>query len=94
MDLSKIYIPGGLNDFMTGGICASLAWLTIWPFDVIKTQRQSGKYQHQNSFELLVTIIKHGQLYRGIVPGLVRSTVANGCSMVVYKKVESYLKTL
>ena len=35
-----------------------------------------------------------GLIYRGLLPGLTRSTVANGLSMVVYKKVEALLKDM
>jgi solute carrier family 25 carnitine/acylcarnitine transporter 20/29 len=94
MDLSKLYIPGGLGDFMTGGLCATMAWLTIWPFDVVKTRRQSGEYKNQSIMQLLSGVYKDGYLFRGLGPGLARSVVANGCSMVVYKKVEFELKKL
>ncbi|KAG7365032.1 mitochondrial carrier protein [Nitzschia inconspicua] len=33
-----------LKPFLKGAICANLAWLTVWPADVVKTQRQSGNY--------------------------------------------------
>ena len=32
-----------------------------------------------------------GALYRGLVPGLVRSSIANGTSMMVYKRVHAAL---
>lgn len=35
--------------------------------------------------------MKSGRLFRGVVPGLVRSSVANGSSMVVYETVLSTL---
>lgn len=35
--------------------------------------------------------IKSGRLYRGVVPGLVRSSFANGSSMVVYETVHTTL---
>lgn len=69
----------------------SLAWLTVWPADVIKTQRQSGNYEGKSTAELLKINLKSGRLFRGILPGLFRSTVANGSSMVIYEKVHTGL---
>ena len=40
VDLSKQLVPGGLGAFTTGAVCANLAWLTIWPMDVAKSQIQ------------------------------------------------------
>lgn len=42
-------IPGGLGTFWTGALCSNLAWLTIWPLDVIKSQRQSGNFSGHSS---------------------------------------------
>eukprot|EP00537_Pseudo-nitzschia_pungens_P002174 CAMPEP_0172363172 /NCGR_PEP_ID=MMETSP1060-20121228/6594_1 /TAXON_ID=37318 /ORGANISM="Pseudo-nitzschia pungens, Strain cf. cingulata" /LENGTH=282 /DNA_ID=CAMNT_0013085855 /DNA_START=400 /DNA_END=1248 /DNA_ORIENTATION=- len=77
-----------LSPFCKGAICANLAWLTCWPADVVKTQRQSGNYARTSStLELLGENFRNGRLFRGLVPGLVRSTIANGSSMVVYEYV-------
>mmetsp|Transcript_24828 Transcript_24828/g.58254 ORF Transcript_24828/g.58254 Transcript_24828/m.58254 type:complete len:283 (-) Transcript_24828:385-1233(-) len=81
----------GLSPFAKGAICANLAWLTVWPADVVKTQRQSGKHASKTSLDLLRDNFRNGRLFRGIVPGLVRSTIANGSSMVVYELVLSTL---
>ena len=78
--------------FLTGAVCANLAWLTIWPLDVVKTQLQSGKYAGKSPAVLIADIFRSGLLYRGLLPGLTRSTFANGLSMVVYKKVEAGLR--
>jgi solute carrier family 25 carnitine/acylcarnitine transporter 20/29 len=94
IDLSKYLFPDTFGPFLTGAITANLAWLTIWPLDVIKSQIQSGKHEGQSMTELLRKILKSGALYRGLIPGLTRSTVANGLSMAVYDKVEKYLKGL
>jgi hypothetical protein len=77
--------------FLTGAVCANLAWLTIWPLDVVKTQLQSGKYAGKSPVVLVTDVWRSGLLFRGLVPGLTRSTMANGLSMVVYKKVEALL---
>lgn len=87
-DLLPPLIPGGLSPFWTGAMCSNLAWLTIWPLDVIKSQRQSGLYPGHSSLTLLSEAARGGLLFRGLVPGLARSTLANGCAMVAYKKIE------
>jgi solute carrier family 25 carnitine/acylcarnitine transporter 20/29 len=107
MDLSKQcceagYVPswltneGGTNltPFAKGAICANLAWLTIWPADVIKTQRQSGNYCSMKVLQLLRENISSGRMYRGLFPGLARSTIANGCSMVIYELVHKKLSAM
>lgn len=91
IDISKQLIEGGLSPFMTGAICSNLAWITIWPLDVAKTQLQSGQYKDQSFFVLIKDIFTKGYLFRGLVPGLMRSSIANGCSMVAYKRVENFL---
>jgi|TARA_B110000211_G_C14017243_1_gene525928 solute carrier family 25 carnitine/acylcarnitine transporter 20/29 len=107
MDLSKQccaagYVPrwlttkdgGNLTPFAKGAVCANLAWLTIWPADVVKTQRQSGNYGNTNALALLRKNISNGTLYRGVTPGLARSTIANGCSMVIYEFVHTTLSKM
>jgi len=82
----------GLSPFAKGAICANLAWLTCWPMDVLKTQRQSGNFNTETSaLELFKENMKQGKLFRGLMPGLVRSSLANGSSMVVYEAVHKNL---
>jgi hypothetical protein len=83
--------PAAGSPFLKGGICANLAWLTIWPLDVVKSRLQSGHYPGKSPWTILRDAIRDGHLYRGLVPGLTRSFIANGCSMVVYKHVERSL---
>lgn len=83
-----------LSPFAKGAICANLAWLTCWPLDVGKTQRQSGNFDTSaSSFEMLKKNLKQGKMFRGLVPGLIRSSTANGTSMVVYEAVHQRLST-
>lgn len=104
IDLSKQackagYIPqmlmnsteDGLTPFAKGAICANLAWLTCWPADVLKTQQQSGNYDQSSFTTILKDNIRSGRLFRGVIPGLVRSTIANGSSMVIYEFVHTSL---
>ena len=43
---------------------------------------------------LLANAARDGALFRGLLPGLVRSSIANGTSMVVYKTVHAELSRL
>lgn len=84
----------GLKPFAKGAICSNLAWVTSWPLDVIKTQRQSGNYKGNGGLLLMKKNFENGLLFRGILPGLLRSTLANGSSMVVYEYVHSTLSNI
>jgi len=88
-DLLKPYL--GEHPFVYGAVCSNMAWLTFWPLDVVKTQRQSGKHAAVSIPSLLANAARSGTLYRGLLPGLIRSSIANGTSMVVYKKVHAML---
>mmetsp|Transcript_20822 Transcript_20822/g.45152 ORF Transcript_20822/g.45152 Transcript_20822/m.45152 type:complete len:271 (+) Transcript_20822:30-842(+) len=81
-----------VTPFIKAGFCASLAWTTIWPLDVVKTRRQSGKYDGKSLSWLLRDCIRRGDMYRGLPVGLLRGFIANGASMEVYTLVEKELK--
>jgi solute carrier family 25 carnitine/acylcarnitine transporter 20/29 len=81
-----------VTPFIKAGICANLAWLTIWPLDLIKTRRQSGKYDGRSLAWLLRDAIQKGDMYRGLSLGMLRSFIANGASMEVYTIVERELR--
>jgi hypothetical protein len=87
IDLSKQIVPGGFTPFWQGAICANLAWFTVWPMDVVKTMVQSGNYVGRSIPSLLVETVRTGAIYRGLLPGLMRSTCANGCAMVTYQAI-------
>jgi solute carrier family 25 (mitochondrial carnitine/acylcarnitine transporter), member 20/29 len=86
-DLTRQLIPGILTPFWEGALCANLAWFTVWPMDVVKTMVQSGNYNGRSIPSLLVETVKTRALFRGLLPGLLRSTVANGTAMVVYRHI-------
>jgi hypothetical protein len=89
MEVRREYVvtPG-----IKAGICANVAWLTIWPLDVVKTRRQSGRYDGRSLVWLLGDAFKGGDMYRGLSMGMIRSFVANFCSMEVYTVVERELR--
>ena len=86
IDLTKHFI-GNIGPFWTGALCANMAWFTIWPLDVAKSRKQSGLYEGVSTFQLVKDIVRTGALYRGLLPGLMRSTVANGTGMFMYDAV-------
>lgn len=79
---------------MTGALCSSLAWTTVWPFDVVKSRVQSGRFEGKSVVQVLREVVKDGHLYRGIAPGLVRSAIANGCGMVAYNSTLKFMKNM
>lgn len=87
----------GLGPFIKGGVCATAAWIIVWPFEVIKNQIQAGMagVATDASFMTRVkwVIANRGVvgLYRGIGPGVTRSMVANGSSMLAYSKCKELL---
>ncbi len=87
MDISAQLVPGGLSPFWSGAICSNLAWLTVWPLDVVKSQMQSGLFAGKSLRWLATHNLQTGAVYKGLLPGLTRSFVANGLSMVVYRRV-------
>jgi hypothetical protein len=52
----------------------------------------SGHYGKSSIFTLLADVTRSGALFRGVLPGLTRSTIANGCGMVVYKEIEAVMR--
>ena len=73
MDISKQVTNNSLGPFLTGAICSNLAWLCIWPLDVVKTQLQSGNFEGKSFSFLVRDIITTGKLFRGVIPGKSKS---------------------
>jgi solute carrier family 25 carnitine/acylcarnitine transporter 20/29 len=59
----------------------------VWPFEVLKSQIQGNTPGPKSIFGRLVYVAQNGGLlglFRGILPGSLRSLIANGASMVVF----------
>jgi solute carrier family 25 carnitine/acylcarnitine transporter 20/29 len=87
----------GIGPFIKGGVCATLAWITVWPFEVLKSQIQAGTPGVPESagwVERARWVVQNRGgfmgLYRGIGPGIARSLIANGSSMVVFDFVKKH----
>lgn len=79
-----------IGPFLKGGVCATVAWWLIWPWENLKNQVQAGAdgvpkdagWVQRARFVLRERGGVVG-LYRGIGPGSLRSVVANGAGMVI-----------
>lgn len=83
-------------DTMLGQFCVSAGAATsgfwvVWPFEVLKNQVQAGTKVGDGQTATVLQRVKHiwktqggiFGLYRGILPGTLRSVFANGISMIV-----------
>lgn len=73
--------------FFRGGVCATLAWWTVWPLEVAKSQIQAGLPGPQRLLPRLRFIVAEqggGALTRGLFIGSLRSVIANGASMYAF----------
>ncbi|XP_068692048.1 mitochondrial substrate carrier family protein S-like isoform X1 [Montipora foliosa] len=75
-----------LGPFLASGIAATMAWWVVWPLENMKSQVQGnyGKDLPVVARMRLVIKTRGGLfgLYRGIVPGSIRSFMSNGTSMI------------
>ncbi|KAK3089938.1 hypothetical protein FSP39_007797 [Pinctada imbricata] len=76
-----------IGPFLTSGIAATLAWWIVWPLEYMKCQVQCDYGKRVSVIERMKIIVRERggffALYRGILPGTIRSFLANGTSMVV-----------
>ena len=86
-----------LGGFLKGGVCATLAWAVAWPLEVAKNKKQGAEAQVKGRSTL--TIVRQlaasdglRGLYRGFLPGALRSFVANGAGMAVFQFTQSLRK--
>ena len=90
-----------LGGFLKGGVGATAAWAIAWPLEVVKSKVQGAEataaaaFRHRGTLAVLRQIwLAEGAagLYRGFVPGAMRSFVANGAGMAVYQFTQSLRK--
>ncbi|XP_067677827.1 mitochondrial substrate carrier family protein S-like [Haliotis asinina] len=76
-----------IGPFLTSGIAATLAWWIVWPLEYMKCQVQCDYGRHVSVMERMKIIVQERggvlALYRGLMPGTIRSFLANGTSMIV-----------
>ncbi|XP_014673521.1 PREDICTED: uncharacterized protein LOC106813808 [Priapulus caudatus] len=76
-----------LGPFLASGTAATLAWWIVWPLEYMKSQVQ-GRYGEnlpvlQRMRQVMFEKGGFFGLYRGIIPGSIRSFFANGIAMIV-----------
>ena len=85
-----------LGGFLKGGVCATLAWAVAWPLEIAKNQKQGAEAQKGRSTLAIVRQLAASDglrgLYRGFLPGALRSFVANGAGMAVFQFTQSLRK--
>ncbi|XP_065068972.1 mitochondrial substrate carrier family protein S-like [Rhopilema esculentum] len=76
-----------LGPFLISGVAATLGWWVVWPLEYMKSQVQGNYGQDMSTWKRLNMVFRERGgffgLYRGIVPGSIRSFLANGCAMIV-----------
>jgi len=87
-ELTQLPVVG---PFFKGSVCATIPWIVAWPLEVLKTEAQAGNVPPERGVSLRsrlawVVETKGGVigLFRGIGPGLLRSSVANGAATLAY----------
>ena len=80
------------------GVCATVAWAIAWPLEVAKNKVQGAEgalYKGRSTLAIVRQVAATDGLrglYRGILPGALRSFVANGAGMAVYQFTQSLRK--
>lgn len=90
-----------IGPFLKGGVCATTGWLLFWPLEVVKNQVQAstpmaGVQPGAGTLQRLRAIVGERGivgLYRGVGPGVARSLLANGSSMVVYTACQERMRS-
>jgi len=76
-----------MGPFLANGLAATSAWLIVWPLEFMKSQVQGSYGQDKSVLERMRIILNEKGgffgLYRGLAPGVLRSFLANGASMIV-----------
>ena len=76
-----------LGPFLASGLAATIGWWMIWPLEYMKSQVQGSYGKDLSVFQRMKVVMRERGgffgLYRGIVPGTIRSFLANGTSMIV-----------
>ena len=84
---------------ISGGLAGNAYWLAVYPMDVIKTTIQSDHPDPSNrKFSGIINAAKHvkasGRLFRGLLPCLLRSSIASGATFVAYEQASKALDSI
>ena len=72
-----------MRSFLAGGGCSTVAWLVVFPLDVLKSRAQAPKLHIQQQQRGSSNGVG-GRLYAGLGAGLLRTIFANGLAMIIY----------
>ncbi len=76
-----------LGPFLISGVAATTGWWVVWPLEYMKSQVQGSYGKDMPVLQRMRIVVKERggffALYRGILPGTIRSFLANGTSMIV-----------
>ena len=84
-----------LGGFLKGGVCATLAWAVAWPLEIAKNKKQGADGMRGSTLAIVRQLAASDGLrglYRGFLPGALRSFVANGAGMAVFQFTQSLRK--
>ena len=84
-----------LGGFLKGGVCATLAWAVAWPLEIAKNLKQGADGSRLSTLAIVRQLAASDGLrglYRGFLPGALRSFVANGAGMAVFQFTQSLRK--
>ena len=74
----KYFKEKNYNSTISGGISGFLTWLITYPFDVIRSRQISQNIKMKHA-------IKCGNLYKGLIPCLIRSIITNSAVWTIYE---------
>jgi solute carrier family 25 carnitine/acylcarnitine transporter 20/29 len=85
--------PGG--SFLKGAVCATACWWLAWPLEVAKSRAQSSLHPGGALAQLRAVLAERGLagLYRGLLPGTLRSLLGNGAALMAFDACRQALPT-
>lgn len=79
--------PPHLRVFAAGAMASTLTWLLLFPLDTIKTLVQA-----RQPSRVAVVLRRPSELYRGIIPSLLRAGPVSGVAMIAYEQTWAFVK--
>lgn len=83
----QLFATPVIGPFLKGGLCATIAWWIVWPAEILKSQIQGNTPGPKTMGKRLIWVIRKDgirSIFRGILPGTIRSIIANGASMLAF----------
>jgi solute carrier family 25 carnitine/acylcarnitine transporter 20/29 len=99
-DFPSFYNQPVIGPFICAGFTSSIGWAAAWPLERIKNAKQARYVfdgvdsRNVGSYRVFKLILKRDGIrgvFRGIGPGMMRSSLANGTAMVAMDAVQTHL---